>query len=128
MKIRHTTYLVVGLCGLLALAESCRQRDVATTAQQPAALAATHTYSEKGSVREMAIMPQELSFPEGEGKTEFTSYCGICHSLTYITSQPPLSRDAWAAEVHKMVERYGAPIDTANARKITDYLVRINGL
>jgi hypothetical protein len=33
----------------------------------------------------------------------------------------------WQAEVKKMVEKYGAPIDSVNCTKIVDYLVAIKG-
>jgi len=100
--------------------------------QQPAppkvvATASKHTYTEKGSVREMTIQPEEMEFPEHDGKTEFVSYCGICHSLKYITAQPAFPRKTWEAEVHKMIEKYGAPVDSIKSRKIVDYLVAING-
>jgi len=33
------------------------------------------------------------------------SFCGICHSTTYITMQPPLTSATWEAVVNKMVAR-----------------------
>jgi hypothetical protein len=86
------------------------------------------TYSEKGSVREMTITPESVEFPEHEGKKEFISYCGICHSLRYVTTQPDFPRKTWDAEVTKMIVKYGAPIDSLNAKKIVDYLVAIKGV
>lgn len=90
-------------------------------------LAPQHTYSQCGTVQEMVIQPEEMKFPDGDGKAEFVSYCAICHSLRYIVTQPNFSRATWTAEVHKMTEKYGAPIDSATSSKIVDYLVAIKG-
>ena len=90
-------------------------------------LAPQHTYKQQGSVREMVIQLEEMKFPDYEGKAEFVSYCAICHSLRYIVTQPNFSRATWTAEVHKMTEKYGAPIDSATSSKIVDYLVAIKG-
>jgi hypothetical protein len=50
------------------------------------------------------------------------SFCGICHSTTYITMQPPLSGATWEAEVNKMIRVFGAPIPDALAPQIIAYL------
>ena len=125
--MRSKTYLLIALCGLLLLADACTRnaKQVATTTATKAT--PQHTYTKKGSVREITIWPEDVQFPEGPGKTEFVSYCGICHSLRYITEQPDFPRKTWETEVHKMVERYNAPIDSATCAKITDYLVGIKG-
>jgi len=86
-----------------------------------------NTFSVKGSVREMVINPETPEFPEHEGKAEFVSYCAICHSLKYISMQPNFSAKTWDAEVHKMVEKFGAPIDSTVSKKIVAYLVAIKG-
>lgn len=86
-----------------------------------------HTFSVKGSVREMNLQPEILDFPEHEGKAEFMSYCSMCHSLKYITAQPDFPRKTWEAEVHKMVEKYSAPIDSVTGKKIVAYLMAIKG-
>ena len=126
MTVRQTTLLAIGLCCLLAIVDGCRERDGAVP-HMPAATPSPHKYSQHGSVREMTIVPEEISLPQGEGKAEFEMYCGICHSLKYITSQPPFSREVWAAEVHMMVDKYCAPVDSANAEKIISYLVAMTG-
>lgn len=59
---------------------------------------------------------------EGNGKALVEQYCGICHSLNYITMQKKLPRKIWEAEVHKMVI-FGAPIENKeDIEKIVDYL------
>jgi len=125
MTVKQTTVLVLSLCSLLAVVDACRQP---TAPAEHVSAPSQHKFTQTGSVREMTITPEDTPLPQGEGKAEFEMYCGICHSLKYITSQPRFPRDIWAAEVHKMVEKYGAPVDSANAEKITNYLVFINGI
>lgn len=56
--------------------------------------------------------------------------CAACHSADYITTQPrplPNARAFWQAEVTKMRNVYGAPIDDADVPKIVDYLAQAYG-
>lgn len=123
---RRKTYLIVLLCCLLLLADACVRKEAAPAAAPPAQKP-QHTFTQKGSVSEITIWPEDVSFPEGAGKAEFVAYCGICHSLRYITTQPSFPRKTWEAEIHKMIEKYGAPIDSINSGKIVDYLVSVKG-
>ena len=75
----------------------------------------------------MNLGHETINFPDLAGKQEFVSFCGICHSLKYITMQPDFPRKTWDAEVHKMVEKYHAPIDSVKSRIIVDYLMAIKG-
>jgi cytochrome c5 len=50
------------------------------------------------------------------------THCSVCHSTSYISAQPPLSRAAWEAEVKKMRTAYGAVIPDPVALRITTYL------
>jgi len=71
------------------------------------------------------VGPYKLYRPaleEGEGSREVSANCNTCHSLRYITTQPPLAADAWAAEVTKMVKTYGASIPDDASQKILQYL------
>jgi hypothetical protein len=58
----------------------------------------------------------------GDGSREVDVYCNTCHSPIYITMQPPLSADAWAAEVTKMRKTFGADIPDEVAQKVIQYL------
>ncbi len=100
----------------------CREQEAIPVVKKP-----EHTFSVNGSVREINIIPEATEFPDHEGKAEFMSYCAMCHSLRYISTQPDLSPSIWEAEVEKMVVKYKAPIDSATCRKITGYLVAIKG-
>ena len=87
-----------------------------------------NTFAINGSLREMVLYPDPPpNFPEHEGRTEFMSYCAICHTLKYIAIQPNFPAKTWDAEVSKMIQKYKAPIDSVTAKKITAYLVAIKG-
>jgi mono/diheme cytochrome c family protein len=58
----------------------------------------------------------------GDGQQEVKSYCNTCHSPRYITMQPPLPADVWAAEVNKMAKTFGASIPEDATHKIIQYL------
>jgi hypothetical protein len=118
------TILIIGLCATLVAVESCMNKEEPSIAQKPMSKG---SLTVKGGVQEMVIAPEEPVFPSGNGRDEFVSYCGICHSLLYISNQPNFSRAEWTAEVHKMVEKYGAPVDSVVREKIVDYLMTIKG-
>jgi len=66
-----------------------------------------------------------LYMPElapGEGREAVQSYCATCHSTRYITMQPPLPPETWAAEVNKMVNVMGQPIPDEVQPVIIKYL------
>lgn len=71
-------------------------------------------------------MPYEnetATFRPGDGVEVAEANCGTCHSADYIEYQPPhKGADFWAAEVHKMVAAYGAPITEEDASTISAYL------
>src|SRR4030067_1910057 len=56
--------------------------------------------------------------PPGEGREVTQSYCNRCHSVTYITMQPPLPATTWAAEGFKMIDTYGALIPEDETKQI----------
>lgn len=59
----------------------------------------------------------------GPGAEVAEAHCLSCHSPDYIAMQPAKKgHDFWAAEVNKMIKVYGAPIEEADAKAITDYL------
>ena len=58
----------------------------------------------------------------GPGRDATLGNCSMCHSVTYITQQPPLPAATWEAEVHKMIKAFGAPIQEATAKEIITYL------
>ena len=63
----------------------------------------------------------------GPDKIKVESYCAVCHSLEYITMQPPFPKAQWSATVTKMIKTFGAPIPPEDAEKIIDYLAAAYG-
>lgn len=50
--------------------------------------------------------------------------CSSCHTSDYIIMNSPfLAPATWKAEVSKMRNAFGAPIDDSTAAAITDYLI-----
>ena len=71
--------------------------------------------------------PVELKKVPGIDRVE--ANCGACHSLDYIPMNSPfLNAAGWDAEVAKMINAFGAPIDQADARIIADYLKNNYGM
>ena len=58
----------------------------------------------------------------GEGREIIQGYCNLCHSVTYITMQPPLPAATWEDEVYKMINTYGALIPEDETRQVIAYL------
>ncbi len=87
------------------------------TASPGAAAAAPGSVYDVGS---FPLLPLEL--PPGEGREETGAWCSACHSLRYMTMQPPLPPEAWQATVRKMIEVHGAAIPEAAAGRIVWYL------
>jgi cytochrome c5 len=74
-------------------------------------------------------MPGDLSFQfkPGPGSVAATTYCLTCHSSAYVSTQPPLDKAHWDAEVTKMRKAYGASIPDKDAGEIVDYLTAAYG-
>jgi mono/diheme cytochrome c family protein len=70
--------------------------------------------------------PVQLKQAPGLDKVE--ANCGACHSLDYIPMNSPfLNAAGWDAEIAKMINAFGAPIDQADAKIIADYLKKNYG-
>ena len=85
----------------VALAGSCC---VAVEAGQPVATPIT-------------LQSQDIKLPgpgsvyTGPGAELLNQNCALCHSPTFVNTQPALSASTWQAEVLKMKNVFGAPID-----------------
>lgn len=79
----------------------------------------------------VAYDPPEVTatLPPGPHHDMAEGMCAACHSVDYISTQPPMPdpRAFWTAEVTKMRHVYGAPIDDEAAKEIIDYLVATYG-
>jgi sulfite dehydrogenase (cytochrome) subunit B len=64
-----------------------------------------------------------LTYRPGPGMETAQTNCVTCHSVDYISTQPPNRGKAfWEAEVTKMIKAYHAPISDGDAKAIADYL------
>ncbi|MEO7038617.1 MAG: cytochrome c [Candidatus Elarobacter sp.] len=74
-------------------------------------------------------LPGDLSFQfkPGPGSQAATTHCLTCHSSAYVSTQPPLDKAHWDAEVTKMRKVYGATIPDKDAGEIVDYLTAVYG-
>ncbi len=86
-----------------------------------AAMAAEQASSGR-TVKKITLPEVKVALKPGPGMDKTAAYCGVCHSLDYITTQPKLSKEKWGAEVNKMIKVMGAPIPPDAAREISAYL------
>ena len=94
---------------------------------QPAAEPPPESVTERGTVRAIRLPEAKFELPPGKGRETVVAQCAMCHTLAYITLQPPLSREAWTASVTKMQKTFGAPIPDDKVGEVVDYLVAVNG-
>ena len=71
-------------------------------------------------------LPDETAdLKPGPNRDVVKANCAACHSADYVQTQPrgeKFKKDFWQAEVTKMINVYGAPIDEADVPKIVEYL------
>jgi hypothetical protein len=75
----------------------------------------------------VTLPTDDIAFKPGPNVDLATANCRTCHSAAYVYTQPPLNRAQWTAEVLKMKNAYGAPIDPGNVERIVEYLLSQNG-
>jgi hypothetical protein len=66
-------------------------------------------------------------FPDGPGSDAINNNCLACHSAGMVLNQPALSKQAWAAEVNKMINNYKAPVAPEDVGPIVEYLTSLKG-
>jgi hypothetical protein len=66
-------------------------------------------------------------FSDGPGSDAINNNCLACHSADMVLNQPALSKQAWAAEVAKMINAYKAPVASEDVGPIVDYLAGLKG-
>lgn len=64
----------------------------------------------------------QVSLKDAPGVELIRANCMLCHSLDYVSSQPPLTRAQWTAGVDKMRVRFGAPLTTNQIPDLVAYL------
>jgi cytochrome c553 len=66
-------------------------------------------------------------FPDGPRSDAINNNCLACHSADMVLNQPAFSKQAWAAEVNKMINNYKAPVAPEDVGAIVDYLTSLKG-
>jgi hypothetical protein len=66
-------------------------------------------------------------FPGGPAADAINNNCLACHSAGMVLNQPELSKQAWAAEVNKMISVYKAPVVPEDVGTIVEYLSSFKG-
>ena len=66
-------------------------------------------------------------FPDGQGSDAINNNCLACHSAGMVLNEPALSKQAWAAEVSKMINNYKAPVAPEDVGPIVEYLTALKG-
>ena len=85
------------------------------------------------AVSPIELKPVKVDLPDsdrmfgGPGADAINNNCLACHSAGMVLNQPELSRQAWAAEVNKMINAYKAPVAPEDVGAIVDYLARVKG-
>jgi mono/diheme cytochrome c family protein len=70
-----------------------------------------------------AAEERSVQLKQAPGLDKVEGNCTGCHSLDYVPMNSPfLNAAGWDAEVAKMINAFGAPIDQADAKTIADYL------
>ncbi len=90
-----------------------------------AAAAASLSLAAAGAAPISYQLPEETAaFKPGPNLDTVKNNCTGCHSADYIQTQPRVEKkkEFWQAEVTKMKNVYGAPIDDADVGKIVEYL------
>ena len=67
-------------------------------------------------------------FPNGPGSDAINNNCLACHSADMVLNQPALSKQAWAAEVSKMINYYKPPVSPQDVGAIVEYLTGLKGV
>ena len=76
----------------------------------------------------ITLPPETGTLKPGPGIELALSSCLTCHSVEYISTQPPMKRAFWEASVKKMREKYGADAPEATLQQLIDYLTVTYGI
>ena len=76
---------------------------------------------------EIQLPPEVNAFKQDAGAEIANAQCLICHSVEYVSMQPPFLRSFWKSSVQKMQQKYGATIPDAQVESLVDYLTKNYG-
>lgn len=66
------------------------------------------------------------TYKPGKGVELAQALCTNCHSVDYVSTQPPMPRKFWDGVVKKMKEKYAAPLPD-DTTLLAEYLTREYG-
>jgi hypothetical protein len=72
-------------------------------------------------------LPDSNKMFEGPGSDAINNNCLACHSAGMVLNQPALSKQAWTAEINKMINNYKAPVAPEDVGAIVEYLANTKG-
>src|SRR3984893_17784120 len=96
-------------------------------------LGALSMFSVARAAPPVELKPVKVDLPEsdrmfqGSGADAINNNCLPCHSAGMVLNQPALSRQAWTAEVNKMINNYKAPVAPEDVGAIVEYLANVKG-
>jgi len=67
-------------------------------------------------------LPKREPIFEGFGARLLNQHCLICHSAEFVDEQPPLPAATWRAEVLKMKNVFGAPVEEQDIPALVEAL------
>ena len=74
-------------------------------------------------------MEKPVQLVDAPGRDKVEAHCSACHSLDYVIMNSRfLGASGWDAEVAKMINVFGAPIDQSDAKIILEYLKEHYGM
>jgi cytochrome c len=77
---------------------------------------------------EIQLPAETGAFKQDAGAEIANGQCLTCHSVEYVSTQPPMPRNFWKASVQKMQQKYGAPVPDEQVESLVDYLARNYGV
>ena len=86
------------------------------------------TFLVRAAPVEIQFPPEVNAFKQDVGAELANAQCLICHSVEYISLQPPKTRPFWKSSVQKMQQKYGAAIPDEQVEPLADYLTRNYGV
>ncbi len=76
----------------------------------------------RAAALDIQLPPEVATFRQNAGAEIANAQCLICHSVEYVTMQPPMPRTFWKNSIQKMQQKYGAPIPNEQVDALADYL------
>src|SRR5205823_3951860 len=77
---------------------------------------------------DIQLPPETGTFKQDAGAEIANGQCLICHSVEYVSTQPPMARPFWKSSIQKMQQKYAAPIPDDQVEPLADYLTKNYGI